>query len=66
MFIIKKENENKDQGKISLSISAIISLMVGILNIKSKHYFDGSFMLIVFVLVSVEVFKRFKNAHIKK
>ncbi|MCB2309128.1 hypothetical protein LGL08_10360 [Clostridium estertheticum] len=63
---MRKEDENEDQGKISLSISAIISLMVGILNIKSRHYFNGSFMLIVFVLVSVEVFRKFKNAHIKK
>ncbi|MBU3218249.1 hypothetical protein LL033_26015 (plasmid) [Clostridium estertheticum] len=63
---MRKEDENEDQGKISMSISAIISLIVGIMNIKSRHYFNGTFMLIVFVLVSVEVFRKFKNAHIKK
>ena len=56
----------EDEGKLSMIISAIISLIVGIMNIKSRHYFDGSFMLIVFVLVSIEVFKKFKNAYIKK
>ncbi|MBX4262254.1 hypothetical protein KTC96_23585 (plasmid) [Clostridium estertheticum] len=63
---MRKEDENEDQGKISMSISAIISLIVGIMNIESRHYFNGSFMLIVFVLVSVEVLRKFKKAHIKK
>ncbi|MBF8984525.1 hypothetical protein IZY60_13345 [Lutibacter sp. B2] len=53
--------KDKGQGKISLVISALISLVVGLLSIKSSHYLYGITMLIVFVLVSVEVFRKFKK-----
>ncbi|MCY6369370.1 hypothetical protein [Clostridium ganghwense] len=55
--------EDEGQGKISLMISALLSLIVAVLNIKSKHYFYGITMLIVFVLVSIEVLRKFKNRH---
>lgn len=53
--------EDEGQGKISLIISALLSLIVAVLNIKSSHYFYGIIMLIVFVLVSIEVFRKLKN-----
>lgn len=52
------------KGKISLMISALISLIMGLLNIKSGHYFYAISILIVFVLVSVEVFRKFENEQI--
>ncbi|MCY6371749.1 hypothetical protein [Clostridium ganghwense] len=56
--------EGEGQGKISLMISALISIIVAVFNIKSKHYFYGIIMLIVFVLISIEVLRKFKNVHI--
>ncbi|GEM_PF-2501906 len=61
---MKKEYEG--QGMISLMISAIICLIVGILNIKSNHYVYGISILIAFILVLVEVFRKIKNRHITK
>ncbi|WP_346898306.1 hypothetical protein [Clostridium sp. UBA7503] len=61
---MKKEYEG--QGIISLMISAIICLIVGILNIKSDHYVYGISILIAFILVLVEVFRKIKNRHIIK
>ncbi len=61
---MKKEYEG--QGIISLMISAIICLIVGILNIKSDHYVYGISILIAFILVLVEVFRKIKNRYIIK
>ncbi|WP_129598509.1 hypothetical protein [Anaerophilus nitritogenes] len=60
------KEEQKEQGKISLVISALISLVVGLWNIKSSHYFYGITMLIVFVLVLGKVVGEFKNEYITK
>ncbi|WP_160196075.1 hypothetical protein [Senegalia massiliensis] len=55
------KNGEKEQGKISLIISAIISLIVGVFNISSRRYFNGIFMLIVCILTSIELFRRYKK-----
>lgn len=56
--------EEKGQGKIWLIISATLSLMVSILNVRSSHYFNGAIMFIVFVMICIEVFRKFKSGYI--
>lgn len=55
------EKEAHEQGKISLMISALISLIVAVLNIKSSHYFYGVVILAIFILISLEIFRKFNN-----
>ncbi|WP_102401858.1 hypothetical protein [Haloimpatiens massiliensis] len=52
--------KDEEQGRASLVISALISLIVAVLNIKSNHYFYGVSMIIVFILVSIEVYRKCK------
>lgn len=46
--------------KVSLLISSLVILTVGILNILSKKYFYGVSMLLAFVIFSREVYRRYK------
>lgn len=59
------KKEHQGQGIISLIISAIICLIVGILNLKSNHYVYGISILVAFILVSIEVLKEIKSRQIQ-